>query len=131
MTHANRRTTREVFEDHLHLRKSGATADDIARNYADDLVVISGTGVHHGRDGVRETARILNDYLPDAEFDYHTTLVEGEYAFLEWTGRSRKGVEVYDGADSFVIREGRIVFQSIHYTVIGDDPGERPASGSR
>ncbi|HEV2128275.1 MAG TPA: hypothetical protein VGR22_06635 [Thermomicrobiales bacterium] len=38
------RTTREVLEDRLRLRKPGATVDDIAHNYADDLIVLTGTG---------------------------------------------------------------------------------------
>jgi hypothetical protein len=43
-------------------------------------------------------------------------LVVGNYAFLEWRGDAER-VTVEDGADSFVIHDGRIVMQSIHYTV--------------
>lgn len=114
------RPTRQVFEDHLRLRKLGKTEEDIERNYAEDLVVLSGTGKHLGRDGVRETARNLGKYLANGTWEYRNTLVEGEYAFLEWTARSDNGM-VCDGADSFVIRNGLIEFQSIHYTVYGDE----------
>ncbi|HYH12005.1 MAG TPA: nuclear transport factor 2 family protein [Thermomicrobiales bacterium] len=120
------RSTGEVFEDHLRLRKEHRTTEDIERNYADDLVVLSGTGKSLGRDGVRETACELDSYLPNGTWEYTNTLVEGEFAFLEWTATSDNGV-VCDGADSFVIRDGRIVFQSIHYTVHSDGPGERQA----
>jgi len=44
-------------------------------------------------------------------------LVEGELGFLEWSARG-SGAEVEDGADSYLIRDGRIVAQTIHYTVI-------------
>ena len=37
-------------------------------------------------------------------------------AFLEWTA-SGPTARVRDGADSFVIRDGQIVVETIHYTV--------------
>lgn len=43
-------------------------------------------------------------------------LVAGEMAFLEWTAASKKAI-VEDGADSYLIRDGRIVAQTIHYTI--------------
>lgn len=123
------RSTQEVFEDHLRLRKAGAHEDDIARNYADDVAVLSGTGVHRGRDGVRETARILKKHMPGGSWDHRNTLAVGDVAFLEWSGRSQTGSRVTDGADSFVIRNGLIVAQTIHYTVRGDEPGEQADGG--
>jgi hypothetical protein len=43
-------------------------------------------------------------------------LIEGEFAVLEWRAKNHS-VEVKEPADSFVIRDGKIVFQSIHYKV--------------
>ena len=43
-------------------------------------------------------------------------LVDGDVAFLEWTVEA-EGARVRDGADSFVVRDGRIVAQTSHYTV--------------
>ncbi|NLX08190.1 MAG: nuclear transport factor 2 family protein [Chloroflexi bacterium] len=114
------RTTEEVFYDHLRKRSEGEVEADIRENYAESVVMLTGTGIYRGHDGVRHTAGELEHYLPDAEFEYRTTLVEGEYAFLEWLGRSHTG-KVYDGTDGFVIRDGRIVAQMIHYTVLEDD----------
>ena len=59
---------------------------------------------------------MLKEEVPDANFHYGTRLAEGEMAFLEWTAEGH-GVRVDDGADSFLIRGGRIVAQTIHYTV--------------
>jgi hypothetical protein len=42
--------------------------------------------------------------------------VDGEIAFLEWSGRCATA-RVEDGADSSWVRGGRIVAQTIHYTV--------------
>ena len=43
-------------------------------------------------------------------------VAHGEVGYLEWTADGPTA-RVRDGADSFVIRDGRIVAQTIHYTV--------------
>ncbi len=110
------RSPAEVLDDHLRKRKEGSVEQDLSRNYADDLVVLTGGGVFRGHDGLRQLAERLRKELPDATFDYRTRLVEGEVGFLEWSARSANAC-VDDGADSYVIRGGRIVAQTIHYTV--------------
>lgn len=110
------RTPDEVLEDHLHRAGSGDVEGDIAANYSDDIVLLTGIGVLSGHDGVRRSRAVLADDLPGGHFEYLTTLVVDEFAFLEWRGQA-PDVHVEDGADSFVIRQGRIVMQSIHYTV--------------
>jgi hypothetical protein len=45
---------------------------------------------------------------------------------VPWTAISEVG-QVRDGADSFVIRDGHIVAQTIHYTI---EPFDRPLSSS-
>jgi SnoaL-like domain len=104
----------EVFEDHLRLRSLGDVQTDLERNYADDVVVLCELGTLKGRAAIRKSARRLGLQLPDAEFQFPTKLVQGEYAFLVWKTRSER-FEVEDGADSFVIRGGRIVVQTIFY----------------
>lgn len=104
----------EVFEDHLRLRSRGDLETDLERNYADDIVVLCELGALKGRADIRKSARRLGLQLPDAEFQFPTKLVEGEHAFLVWKARSQR-FEVDDGADSFVIRGGRILAQTIFY----------------
>jgi hypothetical protein len=53
-----------------------------------------------------------NCRMPNSKFP--TKLVEGEHAFLVWKARSER-FEVEDGADSLVIRGGRIIAQTIFY----------------
>ena len=53
-----KRSTQEVFEDHLRQRQGKALEEDLARNYAVDVVVFCAHGLHHGHDGVRQTARL-------------------------------------------------------------------------
>ena len=115
MTDQNR-TAQEVLEDHLHQSKHGTIDEDLTRNFAEDAVFLSSHGVFRGHDGLRELNSKLQEELPEATYEYGTKLAEGELAFLEWTARSENAV-VEDGADSYVIRNGRIVAQTIHYTI--------------
>lgn len=110
------RSTREVFEDHLHQGRYGDVETDLDRNYAADVVLLTSFGVFHGHDGLREANKLLNEHLPNARFNYQTHLLHGEIAFLEWTAESEQ-TRVDDGADTFHIRGGRIRVQTIHYTL--------------
>ena len=110
------RTTEEVFADHLRLAQAGRVEEDLARNYAEDCVFLTNRGVYHGREGGRQLAEMLLLELPDPTFIYTTQQVSGRVAFLGWSGRGG-GRRVRDGADSFLIEEGRIRVQTIHYTV--------------
>lgn len=116
------RSPREVLDDHLALAAAGDWTTDLERNVSDDIVVLTGFGVFEGREQVRVLADLLDAQLPGVRFEYTTVVVRGEVAFLEWTADA-DGARVRDGADSFVIREGRIVAQTIHYT-IEPVPGE-------
>jgi hypothetical protein len=110
------RTTTEVFEDHLALRKAGKVELDIERNYAKDVALLGEGHVFRGHDGVRSSAKVLNERLPGAEFEYRVKLVHEEFAYLEWSGHN-DGARIDDGVDAFLIRDGLIVTQSAHYTV--------------
>lgn len=117
------RSTADVFEDHLDRAQRGDVDGDLEQNYAPDVVILSAYGVDRGHAGARRLADLLERQLPSAQFTYTLTLVEGDVALLEWTATA-DGARVDDGVDSFVVRDGRIVAQTIHYTV----QGERAAS---
>ena len=110
------RSPREVLESHLALRKAGDLESDLAENYAEDVrLLTTGEGLNHGHDGVRKLAEVLRTYLPDGNYAYEQVLVDGDVGMLTWTGRGDDAV-VHDGADSFVIRDGLIRAQTIHYS---------------
>ena len=110
------RSPAEVLDDHLRESKRGSVEEDLVRNYSDDLVVLTRDGVFRGHAGLREMADRLREELPEATFDYRAKVVSGEFALLEWAARGRGGI-VGDGVDSYVIRNGKIIAQTIHYTV--------------
>jgi hypothetical protein len=111
-----RRDTRQVIEAHLRHRQAGDLEGDLAENYAENVAVLSwGEGVQHGHDAVRRTAKVLRCYLPEAGYSYDQLLVEGEVAMLQWHADGLE-MDIHDGVDSYVVRGGLIVAQTIHYS---------------
>jgi hypothetical protein len=49
-------------------------------------------------------------------FEYTYVAAEGRMGFLEWT-YDDSTVRVRDGVDSYLIEDGKIVAQTIHYTL--------------
>lgn len=115
------RSPREVFESHLNLAQEGRFKEDITQNYASDCVVLTRKGVFRGHAGLTKLAVVLSRELPDAQFSYDAKEIEGKVAFLGWSAECAS-VRVSDGADSFVIRDGLIRAQTIHYTLTVQGP---------
>ncbi|MGE5112010.1 MAG: hypothetical protein ACM3JB_14200 [Acidobacteriaceae bacterium] len=111
-----RRSAAEVFEEHLRLAGDHRFDEDIERNVSPEIIILERRGIFRGREGAKELARLLEDELPNAPYIYTNRLIEGRVAFLEWTSEAAHA-RVRDGADSFVIENGWIVAQTIHYTV--------------
>lgn len=108
------RSTREVFEDHLKLRMKGDLETDLARNYSETVTLLTVNSNVRGHDAMRMSARRLAEQLPDGKFEFVAKQVNGPYALLIWRARSDR-FRAVDGADSFVIEDGRIQMQTIHY----------------
>ena len=106
------RSPQEVLKDHLRQGQSGSIEADLDRNYAEDVVVLSRHGVFHGHDGVRQLQKLLSEEAPRARFTYKTQLLERDVGLLEWSAESDEAV-IRDGAESYVIRDGRIVAQTM------------------
>lgn len=110
------RTARQVLDDHLRLRAEGDLERDIELNYHSEFVLLHLNGVERGHAGMRKSGTRLLEQLPGMRFTVVAAHVQDNYAYLEWRADSRKNV-VRDGADSFVIQDGKIVMQTIHYTL--------------
>ena len=127
MEDLSKRSAQEVLDDHLNLtERFGAeenweriVEEDIRRNVSEDIVILinRGAGVFRGHEGVRQLAQLLGEELPEHRaFEYTYRAVEGRVAFLEWAYEDAN-VRVRDGADSYLIEDGKLVAQTIHYTV--------------
>jgi hypothetical protein len=119
------RSAQEVLDDHLNLAENWGgeggferiLEEDIRRNVSEDIVILINRGAFHGHEGVRQLAYMLGEELPEHHsFEYTYRAVEGRMAFLEWAYED-ESVRVRDGADSYLIEDGKIVAQTIHYTV--------------
>ena len=112
------RSTDEVFEDHLRLRLEQKLEDDLARNYAPDVVLLTVNSNATGHDAIRMSAARLADQLPNARFEIIAKQVNGRFAMLVWRATSDR-FDAVDGADGFVIEDGLIRCQTIHYRLQG------------
>ena len=112
----SQRSTEEVLSDHLRLRRTGRTEEDLSRNCDEDVIVLSHLGQLRFIDAMHTLASLLDEHLRDARYHYATVLVDGESGFLRWTAEA-DDFTVFDGADSFCVRDGRIVAQTIAYSL--------------
>lgn len=109
-------TNEQVLEQHLEYSRSGSE-EVFLRSYKEDSVLITRWGVHHGLDEIRMCFRKLKSNLPNAHFTYKFHIVENDLGFLEWSAVSDTHI-VADGADSYIIQDGYIRAQTIHYTLL-------------
>ena len=108
-------TAQEVLERHLELSRAG---DDEAflRSYRKDSFLIMRAGVRRGLEEIRSCFEQLNRELPNAHFSYSVVTTEQEVGFVQWTAESDAHV-VEDGVDTYLIQDGYIRAQTIHYTL--------------
>jgi hypothetical protein len=76
------RSASEVFEGHLKLRLD----EDLARNYAPDVVLLTVNSSGGGHDAVCMSARRLSEQLPDARFGCAGKQVNDRFALLILAG---------------------------------------------
>ncbi len=107
-------STQEVFQSHLQLRQQKNVEQDLQQNFDPEVLLLTGDGAFSGYDGVRQSSQLLQQRVGDAVYAYLSQITQGEIAFLVWL--ARQGDEIIcQGADSFVIRHGKIVVQTIYY----------------
>lgn len=111
----SKRSTAEVFMDHLHQRYLGDIECDLKRNYSKDVIMVENYGIFHGFDGVRQSAKILNQLVPTSKYKMDNLVFNKDNAFESWSVDA-DGVKVTDGIDAFIIRDGKIQVQTIYYT---------------
>ncbi len=105
-------STKDVLDRHL---KSFGEGDlkGILSDYAPGAVLFTPNGPLRGADAMRPFFQaLLADFgKPSSAFSLKQQSVEGDYAYILWTGETADNV--YEMAtDTFVVREGRIVAQS-------------------
>lgn len=109
-------TNEQVLQKHLEYSRTGSD-EAFLRSYREDSVLISRWGVYRGLDEIRRCFHTLQSNLPNARFTYKDYVVADNLGFLEWSAVSDTNV-VADGADSYIIQDGYIRAQTIHYTLL-------------
>jgi hypothetical protein len=108
------RTPKQVFDHHARVLADGDIWG-IVGDYADDALYIDPDGVARGRDGIRRAfVKLLGD-LPDAQWEFETTLAD-DIVLLRWSAESAH-TRVDDGVDTFVVNDGLIRAQTVSYTL--------------
>ena len=102
-------TTAEVLERHMKALGAGDLAG-IMDDYADDAVMVSGAEPTRGKAAIESFFSMVTANGP-AEFNRDVTVIEGDYAYITWHNDM-----IAFGTDTFVIRDGKIVFQTVGFT---------------
>ena len=111
------RSSRDVLGSHLRLRKAGDLERDLWENYSPHVVVLTARAVFRGHDGVRRSAhRLWRAVGESGSYTYSHVLADDRMALLEWRGGDDR-FRVRCGVDSYLIEDGWITAQTIHYRV--------------
>ena len=106
-------STRDVLDHHLKCFGDG-DLDGILSDYAPMAVLFTPEGPLKGPSAMRPLfqAMFAEFKKPGASFAMKQLSVEGDYAYIFWTAETADNVyEV--GSDTFVVRDGKIVAQSL------------------
>jgi hypothetical protein len=110
------RSAREVLEDHLARRARNDVEGDLQNNYSPNVILLCEHGTFEGHDAIRKSADQLARQVPDAKHEILQQFSQADYGLIIWRASGRDA-RAEHGVDSFVIRDGRIVMQSIYYEV--------------
>jgi hypothetical protein len=103
--------TEETLLKHLQAFGS-ADVDAIMTDYDDDSVLIMPDGPLRGTAEIRSGFESLLADLPaGSTLEISTQIVEGEIAYIVWSGESET-LSIPFATDTFVIRDGKIVAQT-------------------
>ena len=109
------RSPQQVMAHHSQALAAG-DLDEIVADFADDAVVITPAGAKRGKDGIREAFTQLIADLPGATFAAKSQVYGDDVLLLAWTADAAKS-RADDGVDTFVIQDGLIRVQTVHYTL--------------
>ncbi len=107
-------STKDVLDRHMAAFLAG-DLDATLADYADDAVMMSARGVLRGLDEIRANfERIFTTAFVPGQYTFVLDVehIDGEVAYVAWHSSS-PNLNVPTGSDTFVIRDGKIVAQSV------------------
>ena len=99
-------STKTILDRHLQTLLAG-DVDGIVADYAPDAIILSAQRVVKGLDGVRAMFSAIPAGAMSG-FEITKEVIEGEVALIEW-----KNPHLAFGTDTFVVRNGKIVAQTV------------------
>jgi ketosteroid isomerase-like protein len=105
-------STKDILDNHLKCFGEG-DLNGILSDYAPGAVLFATDKALRGADAIKPffQAMIAEFGKPGTIFSMKQQLVEGDYAYIQWTAETADNV--YElGTDTFVVRDGKIVAQS-------------------
>ena len=107
-------STQEIVERHLAAFGEGDVEATMA-DYADDAVMISPNGVRRGAAEIREAFEaFFSGLFAPGTYDFTLDLAtyEGETGYIVWHAECTP-VNIAYASDTFVVRDGKIVTQTV------------------
>lgn len=103
--------TEQTLQNHLRAFSQG-DVDAIMDDYSEDVVFITPDGVLRGEDELRAfTEEVVAGFPPGSAFKLSQQIVEGEIAYIIWSGESEK-LKIPFAAETLIVRDGKIVAQT-------------------
>jgi hypothetical protein len=117
-------STKEVLERHLKCFGTG-DLEGLLADYAPWVVVfrpfgfMGAGGVAKGLTAIRPVfSALLAEFArPGTRFEIRQQEIEGDYAYIVWEAETAENI-YKPGSDTFVVNEGKIVFQSFAGKII-------------
>jgi len=103
--------TEETLNNHIYAFAQGDVTAIMA-DYAEDALFFTPDGVLRGKAEIRPLfERLLADFPPGSEVELRQQLIEGETAYVVWSGESEQ-LKIPFATDTLLIRDGKIVVQT-------------------
>ena len=105
-------TTQDVLDHHLKALMAG-DVDEVLADYAESSVLATQDATVRGLSALREffVGAVTELLPPGSRLELTAQVVDGDHAYIVWNGESEK-YRLLFGTDTFVVRDGTIVFQS-------------------
>ncbi|MBF8269237.1 MAG: hypothetical protein HW386_946 [Gammaproteobacteria bacterium] len=116
-----------IVEHHMASGNS-RNIDEIMTDYADDAILIAPDGaVHKGKQAILASFQQLMTQDPSSIITPTRKIYEGDVGYIVWTINAGQP-NVVNGSDTFIIRDGKIVVQTV--TILPPPPVPAQPAGS-
>lgn len=100
----------KVLEHHM-AAFDARDADELMKDYADDVVLVFFGQIVQGKEAMQQTFQSFFDTPNENTFEVEISTVEGDVGVLHWV-QNRGKPDAMQGDDVFIIRDGKIRFQT-------------------